>query len=200
MKKLVLIALIASAGALSAQQFGVEAGYVTSKVNNDDPALGFQAGPVGSFDLIGPLGFEYGIKYQLLTKDVPAMAGTTTYTGHFVEVPLNLNVNFPLTNDLNIFAFGGPNIDFGLLEQRVNVTNVFGSEVTTTTNIYEVDANDDDLPDNSRFNLQLGVGGGIEYYNLKVKAGYNWGMNDLSNLDNVVNKRNQFTISLGFVL
>jgi len=191
--------LLASAGIVSAQNYGIEAGYVSSTTNNDAAVTGTHAGPVAEVKLAGPLHFANGFKYQLLLNSKEHVLGTSTYTGHFIQVPLRLKVGFPLTGDFSVFAFGGPNIDFGLEEQVVTITPIFGSEVKTTVHQYEIDADDDGQPDFSRFNLQLGLGGGIRYHNLQVKVGYDWGMNDLHRADNTSIKRNQLTLSLGFL-
>ncbi|MDD3195421.1 MAG: outer membrane beta-barrel protein [Paludibacter sp.] len=199
-KKLFVIVLLAGTGVVSAQQFGIEAGYVNSTTTNSDAVTGFQFGPVGEVQLAGPLNIEYGIKYQLLMKNTDGMLGTSNYSGHFVEVPLRLKLVFPLGNDLKMFAFGGPNLDFGLEEMTKTVVNIGSSEVTTTTHHYEIDTDDNDKPDYSRFNLQLGVGGGIRYHNLQIKVGYDWGMNDINTRDDLTMKRNQLNLGIGFTL
>lgn len=199
-KKNFALALLLLTGIVSAQNQGIEGGYVSSQTNNNDAVTGIQIGPVAESTLFGPLRFQYGIKYQLLYQYTEHSLGKSTYTGHFVEVPLRLNVSFALTNDFTIFAFAGPNIDFGLEEKIVTLTPVFGSEVKTTIHQYKIDSDDNNQPDYSRFNLQAGIGGGIHYHNLRVKAGYDWGLNDLYLPSDGVSKRNQLTLSLGFLL
>jgi hypothetical protein len=191
--------LLATTGIVSAQNYGIEAGYVSSTINTNEAITGFQAGPVAEVKLAGPLNFEYGFKYQLLFNTEEHALGTSTYNGHFIQMPLRLKLAFPLSRDFSIFAFGGPNLDFGLEEQVVTITPIFGSEVKTTIHQYEIDADDNGEPDYSRFNLQLGVGGGIRYHNLQVKAGYDWGMTDLHRASDTQIKRNQLTLSLGFL-
>lgn len=199
-KSVSLLIVLAIAGVMSAQKYGLEAAYVSSVSNDDDAVAGIQIGPVGEVQIAGPLAFQYGIKYQLLLNSEEHILGVTDYSGHFVQVPLRLKANFPLSSDLSVFAFGGPNIDFGLDERYKTTTPFGGAEVITNVYPYKIDSNDDGTYDYSRFNLQLGLGAGVQYHNLTLKVGYDWGMNDLNLLDDTEIHRNQLTLSVGYLL
>lgn len=79
------------------------------------------------------------------------------------------------------------------------MTNAFGQTVVTTVDYYNIDDNNDDKKDISRFDVQLGIGGGIQYNNLQLKAVYDWGMLDTNNTDNTELKRNVLTVSAVFM-
>ena len=205
MKRLIkssLLLITASVMSLltSAQSFGIQASFVNSKETNSDFINGIQVGPVSESPIIKNFDLQYGVLYQFLMNEGPGdFSGTNTYTGHFLEVPLRLKADFPMNSDTKLFAFVGPNFSFGLAEKTVNVTTVGSSVITSTYNRYEIDADDDDIYDISRFNLQMGVGGGVQYENVQLKVGYDWGINDLNKRENAGFNRNQLTASLTFL-
>lgn len=182
-----------------AQDFGLQAGYVSSTQNNDDPVSGFQVGPVAEYPLAGPVTLQYGVLYSYQSRSYDAVIGTNTYTGQFIDFPVKLKLNFPVDENLKIFALAGPDLNFGLSQQLKNVTNAFGQTVVTTVDYYNIDDNNDDKKDISRFDVQLGIGGGIQYNNLQLKAVYDWGILDTNNTDNTELKRNVLTVSAVFM-
>lgn len=204
MKRLIKSSLVIVASVMSlltsAQNFGIQVSFVNSKETNDEIINGFQIGPVAESPIIKNFDLQYGVLYQFLINEGPGdFSGTNTYTGHFLEVPLRLKADFPMNSDIKLFAFAGPNLSFGLAEKTVNVTTVGSSVITSTYNRYEIDADDDDIYDISRFNLQMGVGGGVQYENVQLKVGYDWGINDLNKRENAGFNRNQLTASLTFL-
>lgn len=54
--------------------------------------------------------------------------------------------------------------------------------------------------DLDRLDMQLGIGGGIQYKNVQLKVGYDWGLFDLNNTANTSYTRNQLTASIGLIL
>ncbi|MGB4577431.1 MAG: hypothetical protein WBI06_11085, partial [Paludibacter sp.] len=68
----------------------------------------------------------------------------------------------------------------------------------TTIDRYAIDADDDAVNDISRFDLQLGIGGGVQYQNIQLKVGYDWGLLDLDHRTDYLLKRNQLTASVLF--
>lgn len=201
MKRLMKSSLLIVASVMSlmatAENFGIQASFVNSKETNNEIINGFQVGPIAESAIIKNFDLQYGVMYQYLINESPGVfSGTNTYTGHFLDVPLKLKADFPMNSEIKLFAFAGPNLSFGLAEKTVNVTTIGSSEITTTNNRYEVDVDDDGIYDISRFNLQMGVGGGVQYDNIQIKVGYDWGINDLNNRDDVGFNRNQLMASV----
>jgi len=183
----------------TAQSFGIQAGYINSKESGSNEISGFQVGPAAELSLSNNLlVLQYGVLYNYLTKTESGVVGTNTYTGHFVDVPLRLKLGFPIDENIQLFAFGGPNFNIGLAQQVKNVSNILGSEVITTIDRYAIDADDDAVNDISRFDLQLGIGGGVQYQNIQLKVGYDWGLLDLDHRTDYLLKRNQLTASVLF--
>jgi len=183
---------------VKAQEFGLQAGYVSSTQNNDDPVSGFQVGPVAEYPLAGPVTLQYGVLYSYQSRSYDAVIGTNTYTGQFIDFPVKLKLNFPVDENLKIFALAGPDLNFGLSQKLKNETTVLGQTIVTTSDYYKSDESSN-TKGRSRFDLQLGIGGGIQYNNLQLKAVYDWGMLDTNNTDNTELKRNVLTVSAVFM-
>lgn len=201
------IALIFTIVAVSAQNVGVKLGYVGVTEVTDGSTLifpnqvsGFQVGPVAESNIMKNLDVQYGVIYSLLTKNFDGAVGKNTYTGHFVDVPVQAQYSFPLNSSLKVFAFAGPTFDFSLGQKTVNTTNVLGSDVKTEFVRHDTDANNDDKKDISRFDLKVGLGAGAQYNNIQLRVGYDWGLLDVNTLDNFKLNRNQLSVSVAYML
>ena len=113
-----------------------------------------------------------------------------------MDVPVRLKLGFPVVSDVTLFAFAGPQMNFGIAQNVENRTVVFGSEVITNIDRYKADVDDDGNYDMNRFDLQLGLGAGLQFKNIQLQVGYDWGMFDLNKRENTEWKRNQLTASV----
>ena len=147
---------------------------------------GFNFGPVGEFNIVQNLDLRYGFLYSLLTGQKDLLLTTYDYVGHFVDLPVQAQYSFPLINDLKIFAFGGPTLNFGIAQ-----TGKIGS---TSIDFYEKDK------DLTRFDVKLGLGGGLRFSSFELRVGYDWGMLDLNKKDNITLNINQLTAALVYHL
>lgn len=192
-----VVAMMLITLSISAQSFGIQAGYVNSSstVNNSTDWDGFQVGVVTESNLIGNLDLHYGVLYNLLLdSNENTVLGITTksaYTGHFVDVPVQAQFTLPV-GPINVFAFAGPTLNVSI-DQKTKVS-IGSSE--TTVNHHDIDTNNDDKKDLSRFDVKLGVGAGVGYSNLELRVGYDWGLLDLNSLNNVTAHRNQLTAAV----
>ncbi|HOH75529.1 MAG TPA: hypothetical protein PKW38_07130, partial [Paludibacteraceae bacterium] len=62
----------------------------------------------------------------------------------------------------------------------------------------DIESNPYDNDDLERFNLQLGVAGGLKFSNLILQAGYDWGLFDLNKSDLIDLRKNTFSVSLAY--
>jgi len=86
-----------------------------------------------------------------------------------LQVPVNFNYGYELTDDFKVFGFAGPILHLGLIKKESYKAN--GG--TTTYNYY----NDDYANDLGRFNLLLGLGAGIEVSEMfQVVVGFDFGL------------------------
>ena len=199
MKSIKKITLVALAAVLSISfataQVGIQAGYsMSTNVNSEVSLNGFHVGPTYNLTIQGPISLQYGLLYNYLTKKNESFATTKTTTAHRIDLPVRVAASFPFGNGISAFVYGGPNFNFGLSQ---NSNFGVGSISAYGKNIYTLKKSDDKSL-YSPFDLQLGVGGGIQYNNFGVKVGYDWGMLDRDNSDNFVWKNNDLKVGLFF--
>lgn len=132
-------------------------------------------------------GVETGLKYSFAIgkREQYYQRGDTAfaeYSGHLLDVPVRVTYTLPIFWGMKLFAYVGPNFNIGvaLSEERNNVIrkrkdgepepdylptpgtyNLYGSEL-------------------KRFTFQLGAGGGIQWKSLRLRSGYDWGLNNIS--------------------
>ena len=197
MKKVFAIAaaLMMLATAANAQSFG--AGYVQSTANSAS-SNGFYAGFGYSAEIMPGLNLNPGLYYELLTSSTGASLGSwASYSGktteHYVNVPLHLSYGINFAPTFKVFAYGGPTANVGIASSTKVSGSVLGFGGSDTIDNYK-DSN------YGRFDIMLGVGGGVELMRkFRITVGYDWGMLDRDNRDNVVLKRNRLTAGAAFI-
>ncbi|NLO70080.1 MAG: porin family protein [Porphyromonadaceae bacterium] len=179
---LVALAAILSISFTTAQ-VGIQAGFSSNKSNlkNSESINGFHVGPIYNMSIQGPISLQYGLLYNYLTRSTTIFGVTGTSSQHIVDIPVRVAASFPLESGISAFAFGGPNCSLGGPS-----TVKSGS---TSVNMYD----DDDL---SRFNLQLGLGAGLQYNNMGLKFSYDFGMLDMHKSDLINYKVNGMKVGL----
>lgn len=96
---------------------------------------------------------------------------------HQLDVPVRLTYSLKIWKDLRLFAFAGPTFQIGLSqleEVEAHLSDIITSKtdiVTGTTDLYKKKI----LP----FNFMLGAGGGIQWKNYRLQAGFDFGLNNL---------------------
>ncbi len=205
MKSIKKIALIAVAAIMSISlanaQVGIQAGYsMSTNTSNEISLNGFHVGPIYNMSIQGPISLQYGLLYNYLTKQSEGtfvgITGTSTTTAHRLDLPVRVAASFPLTSELNAFVFGGPNFNFGLSQKNDGTADFWGlgSLDVESENIYKIEMSDGKKLI-SPFDLQLGLGGGLQYKNMGVRVSYDWGMLDRNNSDNIW-KNNDLKVGL----
>lgn len=206
MKSIKKISLLAVAAVLSisfaSAQVGIQAGFSQSKsaATNSEALNGFHVGPVYNLSIQGPISLQYGLLYNYLTHKnevtVRGVTGKSTTTAHAVDVPVRVAGSFPLTSNVKLYVFGGPNFNFGVSQKTTgSVSSSIGGGSIESKNIYELEmANGKKAY--SPFDLQLGVGGGIQFNNIGIRVGYDWGMLDRDNHEVSEWKNNDLKASL----
>lgn len=195
-KSLFFVALFALAGFATANaQLGIHAGYVNSAmkgdVANSDSFNGFQVGLDYNMPIMGGFSLQYALDYTMLTKKYNVLVDITS-TGHYLNVPVRAAYTYYFGPDFGIFAYGGPNFAIGVAGK---------DKASTSGGGVSVEGNDWFSGDNARykrFDVMLGLGGGIQYQNITLKAGYDWGLLNLSKISNFDINRNQFNVTLGY--
>lgn len=200
MKKVILtIALVAAAATSAMAQFSVGAGYLSqnskytySSSSTNSTASGFYAGADADYNLGAGVSVVPGIYYGYLSSDASVLGvANSTTKNHFIAVPVNFKYSIAPIEMLKVFAYAGPQFEFGVSSKTTN--SVVG--VSTTVDNYGDDGN------LNRFNISLGLGLGVDISDMiRINGGYSWGLlNMLKDSDNASIKTSFWHIGAAFL-
>ncbi len=191
MKKSIVIFLLAMfMGVTSAQvttTWRVEAGYVQPyQFGNGYRTTYFHGGKLGAlvdvnfkYNLSLQTGLTYSLAYGINQQNYPYLGEYVRYSTqlHQLDVPVRAVYKLQLPKQFALFAFAGPTFQIGLYAPEKadshlsDITTSTTGIVSGTTNVYAERV----LP----FNFMLGVGGGVEWTDYRLQAGYDFGMHNL---------------------
>ena len=191
---LVAFATLVTIGASA--QVGIQAGYSSESQKTTGTFMGltasstttlngFHVGPVIDMNIQGPVGFQTGLLYNYLTA---TDNNNKKIVAHEIDLPVRLTVAFPLTGALSVFAFGGPNVNYAISQKTDGGDNIYS--LTNPLN------NDKKIL--SPFDFQLGVGGGLKWNKLTLRAGYDWGMFNKTSVDVATFKSNVLKAGIAY--
>ncbi len=169
---------------LTAQVAGVSTTYMK----------GIHVGVTSEFDLKNQFSLLTGVLYNLVYSDkvqiYPNSASLTSISyGHFLNVPIHVTYTYPFSSTLKAFGFGGPNVNIGLFQKMDNISSV--SYVPSKFSDLYKDAV------LNRLNFQLGAGAGVQWKKYQIKAGYDFGINNLNRLGNGNMRQSGWYVTLG---
>ena len=193
--KLILVSMVLSIGILSAQTYRLEVGFVSPKQSGAEFSTNyFNGGRLGvsaEFGLKHNFSLLTGALYSLVySNKVQYYSSTDSVTyktfGHSIDIPLRLTYTLPLSKNLKVFGFAGPNINVGIAQPR-KTTAVLSSSLREVIEFVNVPTNGtEDLYKSamiSRINFQMGAGGGVQWKNYQLKGGYDFGINSINKVD-----------------
>jgi len=200
----------ATALTLNAQKYAIEGGYLNpGRYGASTSTTYFNGGRLGgtaSFDLKNNFSFLTGALYSFVYSDklqgYPNATSLTYKTaGHFLDIPLRVSWSLPINKNLKVFGFAGPNLNIGLFQSQ----EIISTLTYLPTNPLYVKPGKFDLYSGTdyqlnRLNLQIGVGGGVQWKNYQIKSGYDWGINNLNkeNTGNLYQKGWYVTVNYEF--
>lgn len=217
----------ASLVSMGAMAQGIHVGYVQSRFSTaigdgapskSEAMNGFEVGFDQTFKIAkGIIAVDYGLNYTYLTSEAAsAEAGDLASVSgrmknHYLDIPVHLQIGVPILGVVRVFAYGGPKFVFGLAHNTIYELSLGdGPSGEIRYNHFSGKIKgagfDDETLDNyaqgqptyKRFDIMMGVGGGVELFkHLTVKAGYEWGLMNLSKADGMTINRNQFVVSAG---
>lgn len=147
-----------------------------------------QIGLMDEIKLKYGLGLETGLKYAYAFGKREQLYNNLdtaffSYSAHFVNIPIRATYTLPIFWGLKIFAYAGPNFNIGLAQKstasftkkKADVPNfpALPLPVSGTYDLYQTEL--------KRFSLQIGTGGGIQWKQLRIRSGYDWGLNNIAN-------------------
>lgn len=142
------------------------------------------------------------------------MGSSTTEDGvtdgmneHFINIPALFRYTYDISDDFKVFAFTGPKFVIGLAaiekykeDGYKETVNLYNGKWKSTEDGETETGTDSDFAMLSRFDVQWGLGAGVQFRSVSFKLGYDWGlMNRLKgDTDGVTCKRSQFYVGVGF--
>lgn len=183
-----LFVLLTAAITANAQTYRLEVGYnnpVRFGANISSTRFdGIRIGGTAEFGLKNNFSLLTGVLYNVVYSNKLQMypnSDSVTYKtwGHYVDIPVRLTYTYPITKSLKIFGFAGPNFNIGLFQNQETISTL-SSALNSFNNIKPGKS---DLYNESiinRLNLQIGLGGGIQWKKYQLKAGYDFGINKLN--------------------
>lgn len=186
-----LVLIFSSAINLSAQKYAVEIGYTNpAKHGSNFSPTYFYGGRIGgtaNFDLKNNLSLLTGALYSFVYSDkligYPNSGSVNKKTtGHFIDIPIHVLYSLPISKTLKVFGYAGPNINVGLSQNQITTSNLSAALNT----FHAVEVGTKELYSSSilnRLNLQIGLGGGIQWKKYQIKSGYDFGVTNLNRID-----------------
>ncbi len=161
-------------------------------VTHSDAAVGFSGGvgvniPLNSNGLY----LKPGVYYQKLGGETAAAGVTTTTNLHYLSVPANLGYRYQLGAAGSIFAEAGPYVGYAVDGN----TEVEGGSKDETKDI----SFGDGVDEVNRFDWGFDFGIGYETpWGVYVKGGYNLGLGNLSNVEDVTATNRNWNVGIGY--
>lgn len=205
MKKLiVLAAAMLLVCATSFAQLNVNLGYANTKARykagNDMYSMrlnGFTVGAGYSLELADGFFFTPGVNYLFATGNSNPAPGPISLTGniteHYINVPLTLSYDFPLSGSVKFFLFAGPTASVGVASQ---------TKLTVNVGPYKADEVVDNYKGNDyyRFNILLGGGAGLKISDsYLIKVGYDFGLLNRSGVKDISEHDRLLTVGIAYL-
>lgn len=187
----ILVLIFSSAINSSAQKYAVEIGYTNPAKHgsNFSPTYfyGGRLGGTANFELKNNFSLLTGALYSFVYSDKKigypnsGLVNKKT-TGHFIDIPIHVLYSLPISKTLKVFGYAGPNINVGLSQNQITTSNLSAALNT----FHAVEVGTKELYTASilnRLNLQIGLGGGIQWKKYQIKSGYDFGVTNLNKID-----------------
>lgn len=207
----VAVAMLATANA----QTGINIAYTPQTINStngnlhdtirlDGIAIGINQNIALSGDLALSVGLQgrYGFASSETTVNLGILGSATATAAHkqlLIDVPVLLNYGFNLGSNVRLTLFAGPTVSFALMGKTTWSGN---ASVLGALNLGTDGEDDwyDDNSNNSRFDIGATIGANLSFNQLRLFAGYNMGLLNLSTADNTTRKAAGFFVGVGYVL
>lgn len=199
--------------------YRAETGYSQQSRSGDKssmtPYYGIRLGGNVEFPLKYNFGIQTGLIYNFSKGDKtqyyvsPKDTASYTYSNHTLNVPLRATYTLPIFWKLKLFAYAGPVFSIGLSEPttlkasktvwvKSGEYNAYTDKENRLNTAGVIDKPTWESDALNRFNIQLGAGGGVQWRNLRVKGGYDWGILNISKNKNAPQHNKGWSVSLEY--
>ena len=183
---------------LKAQKITVESGYINpgrfGASTSTTYLNGIQLGAAVDFDIKYNFGLHTGVLYTApygYNEQLYPSATANYFTlGLFTDIPLRLTYSLPASETFKFFVFTGPNLNIGIVQKQI-INSTVNTIPSRNIDLYSTSSL-------NRYNIQLGIGGGMQWSQFILKGGYDLGLNNLNKLSNGNQYQNSWNISFAY--
>jgi len=186
-----LIAFLVIVCIAKAQTYRLEVGYTNPDRHGANISStyfnGIRLGGTAEFELKKNFslltGALYNIVYSNKLQTYPNSDSVVYKTfGHYLDIPLRVTYTLPVNKNLKFFGFAGPNLNIGLFQNQ-EIISTLSTSLNAINNIVPGKTDFYKSSILNRLNLQVGIGGGVQWKNYQLKSGYDFGINNLNRTD-----------------
>ena len=179
-------------------EYRIEVGYIQPQQRSKNQTYadmylhGARVGATFTFLLPRHFSLQTGLLYSLAygrqqqhwrSQDAPSVQEEYIQhriLEHNLTIPVRCYYTVPLWKQLNLFVYGGPQLHIGLAENDYMKKHLSQkTEAWLQTQNIPTEPYDRMQSELMRANIQLGVGGGLEWDRYRLQAGYDFGLNNL---------------------
>lgn len=196
--------------------------WATDEVETADGLDGFKIGLTKDFPIIDralflQTGLQYTYQNDSKNESESGIRIIGDWNEHYLDIPLKVKYEIPVTQDLGIFVMGGPTFVAGLsstmkfrarIDDSVNAAisyNLYSGKVRTNDGMPDfIESGLEAMFPEARYrraDVQLGGSVGVRFMDiLEAQIGYDWGLVNKykgETLDDLAMRRQQFYISVG---
>jgi hypothetical protein len=201
-----LVVLLTIVFTANAQTYRLEVGYINPVRQGAEVSStyfkGIRLGGTAEFDLKNNFSLLTGALYNFVYSNklqmYPSEDSVTYKTyGHYLDIPIHITYTYPITKNLKVFGFAGPNINIGLFQNQ-QTTSTLTDALNATSGVVpgKVDLYSGSII--NRLNLQIGLGGGIQWKKYQLKAGYDFGVNKINKTGYGTQNQSGWYVSLAY--
>ena len=95
---------------------------------------------------------------------------------HALAIPIRFQYRIEVAKDFSLFLYTGPSFDFGLAFNIRQETRGVGSLIKPDVEEYNIYKENPQELSLHRVNVMWGVGGGLRWKGLQLRAGGDWGL------------------------
>ncbi len=185
--------LFLSTWAMAEQTYRLEVAYVQPYQASDSYRStymhGAQIGGTVDFHLPYDMSVQTGLSYMLAygynvqrftTGKVDVLESLTRdIYNHSIIIPVRYTYTQKVWSKLALFAYAGPNVQIGLA-QTENLVSTLSAQKEAQFGISSGTTDAYQSKDLRRFNLQFGLGGGIQWDRYRLQSGYDFGLTGIN--------------------
>ncbi len=179
------------------QHFGMQIGFQRpllreataaepKKLSNVTSMNGLRVGLVYDATLIKGFGVSLALNYNVASRYTAWQDGSgltkypqtrRQYVMQSIELPIDWQYKFEIAKQTYVIVYTGPAFEYLFTFKQNSYSRTYDQKVTRVSDSYfDYDTDLDSQCDYRQFNLKWSVGGGVQFQNYFIRAGYDFGI------------------------